>query len=108
MLRVVFDTECDEELRVRVVIMYECSIVIAVRVSIGIAKRGTVVESVVDTDVSFVAAVYSTFFTTVISGDVKSDVIAVRVADRTSFSLSVDGTVSGQYNVRSGGGDRGE
>jgi hypothetical protein len=104
----VFDSECDEELRVRVVVMYECSVVIAVDVSIGVTEYDTSVESIGCAVQSFVSAVGSTVGRTIISSYVTPDVISVRVADYTSFSLSVDDTVSGQYNVRSGGGDRGE
>jgi hypothetical protein len=33
MLRVVFDSECDEELRIGVGVVYECSFVIAINIS---------------------------------------------------------------------------
>ena len=108
MLRVVFDSECDEELRVGDDVVYECSFVITIGVSDGISKHITVVESIGVSDTSSSTAVGVTLGITVVSGDIDSDIATVIVSDSTTFGISVVSTVCGQYNVRSVGGDRGE
>ena len=86
MLRVVFDSECDEELRVGDGVVYECSFVFSYNFSFGDAIVGI----------------------TIISADDES--ISGSVIDNNfpSIGLSVDSAVPGQYNVRCIGGDRGE
>ena len=107
-LRVVFDSECDEELRVRVGVVYECSVVISVSVSYDIAKCVTVIRSDIRADGAFTEAVGVTHDNTIVSGDCDSIIIAVVDSDGTSYSVPIDSAVPGQHNVRSVGGDRGE
>jgi len=108
MLRVVFDSECDEELRVGDGVVYERSFVITVLISDGPSEHITVIESIGLSDLSFIAAVCSTYGITLISADDESISGSVIVYNCTSFGISVDGAVPGQYNVRCVGGDRGE
>ena len=108
MLRVVFDSECDEELRVGDGVVYERSFVITVLISDGISEHITVIESIGLSDLSFIAAVCSTYGITIISADDESISGSVIAYNCTSFGISVDGAVPGQYNVRCVGGDRGE
>ena len=93
MLRVVFDSECDEELRVGDGVVYECSFVITVIISDGISEHITVVESIGVSDTSSSTAVGVTLGITVVSGDIDSDIVTVIVSDSTTFSISVVSTV---------------
>ena len=108
MLRVVFDSECDEELRIGVGVVYECSFVLAINISYGISEHITIICSIRVSELSFIAAVCSTHIITIISADDDSIIVSGGVNNFASFGLSVDSTVRGQYNVRSVGGDRGE
>ena len=108
MLRVVFDSECDEELRVGDGVVYECSFVITIGISDGISKHIAVIVSICLSDHSFITAVCSTHGITIISADDESISGSVIVYNCTSFGNSVVSAVPGQYNVRCVGGDRGE